>query len=328
MNEHAPSSLHNTGSQGHDKGHVGVHGITDQDLSRLNPVRYFMEVVRNIFLKGHGFSELWLHFTAIGVMQQRDAGSLDLDQPVADYLPWFAELEDVMELAEDLVCRVVGEVLAHNGDDLVLELNINVAQAALGDKVMIPTRVAAPDAPPIPVNYRLRLKDQEWKVYDVVIDGVSDVELEAESGDRPRHGHRAHGAEDPGHQPDERVLDGEDRDDLHAEFGSARLERPLTLPGVTCAGGAAPLDMMHALIAEAHGPALANRVSDWFLHTEIRPAGGPQRGGAAERWGVRHPKLIAAYEAMEAAVAEPLVKSGYGTYLLGLLADRPTSPVD
>ena len=29
-----------------------------------------------------------------------------------------------------------------------------------------------------------------------------------------------------------------------------------------------------------------------------------------------------------AAVAEPLVKSGYGTYLLGLLADRPTSPVD
>jgi ABC-2 type transport system permease protein len=39
-----------------------------QDLSRLNPVRYFMEVARNIFLKGHGFSELWLHFVAIGVM--------------------------------------------------------------------------------------------------------------------------------------------------------------------------------------------------------------------------------------------------------------------
>lgn len=41
------------------------------------------------------------------------------------------------------------------------------------NKVMVPTRVAAPDAPSIPVNYRLRLKDQEWKVYDVVIDGVS-----------------------------------------------------------------------------------------------------------------------------------------------------------
>lgn len=41
------------------------------------------------------------------------------------------------------------------------------------NKVMVPTRVAAPDAPSIPVNYRLRLKDDVWKVYDVVIDGVS-----------------------------------------------------------------------------------------------------------------------------------------------------------
>lgn len=41
------------------------------------------------------------------------------------------------------------------------------------NKVMVPTRVAAPDAPSIPVNYRLRLKDDVWKVYDVIIDGVS-----------------------------------------------------------------------------------------------------------------------------------------------------------
>ena len=40
---------------------------------------------------------------------------------------------------------------------------------------------------------------------------------------------------------------------------------------LTCAGGVAPLDMMHALIAERHGSALATQVSDWFLHTEIRP---------------------------------------------------------
>jgi len=39
-----------------------------QDLSRLNPIRYFMEMVRNIFLKGHGFSELWLHFTVLTSM--------------------------------------------------------------------------------------------------------------------------------------------------------------------------------------------------------------------------------------------------------------------
>ncbi|MEL6794511.1 MAG: GlxA family transcriptional regulator [Pseudomonadota bacterium] len=78
---------------------------------------------------------------------------------------------------------------------------------------------------------------------------------------------------------------------------------------VTCAGGAAPLDMMHALIAEQHGADLAAKVSDWFLHTDIRPAGGPQRGGGAERRGLRHPKLIAALEAMDGAIAEPLSRA-------------------
>jgi ABC-2 type transport system permease protein len=39
-----------------------------QDISLLNPIRYFMEIVRNIFLKGHGFSDLWLHFTVVGIM--------------------------------------------------------------------------------------------------------------------------------------------------------------------------------------------------------------------------------------------------------------------
>ncbi len=41
-------------------------------------------------------------------------------------------------------------------------------------EVLIPTRLSAADAPPIPVNYRLRLDESEkWLVYDVVIDGVS-----------------------------------------------------------------------------------------------------------------------------------------------------------
>lgn len=75
---------------------------------------------------------------------------------------------------------------------------------------------------------------------------------------------------------------------------------------VTCAGGVAALDMTHALIAEAHGPALAARVSDWFLQTEIRPAGGAQRGGPGLNGRSRHPKIAAAYKVMEAAVATPL----------------------
>lgn len=78
---------------------------------------------------------------------------------------------------------------------------------------------------------------------------------------------------------------------------------------VTCAGGVAPLDLMHALIADHHGPALARRVSDWFLHTEIRPSRGPQRSGRIERWGTTNGKVLDVIMAMEGHVADPLALS-------------------
>jgi len=34
----------------------------------LNPVRYFMEIVRGIFLKGQGVSDLWGHYLVVGGM--------------------------------------------------------------------------------------------------------------------------------------------------------------------------------------------------------------------------------------------------------------------
>ena len=75
---------------------------------------------------------------------------------------------------------------------------------------------------------------------------------------------------------------------------------------MTCAGGTAPLDMMHALIAEHHGPDFARSVSDWFMHTDVRPAGGPQRAGLAQRYGTTRPAVLAAIEAMENRIADPL----------------------
>jgi len=50
-------------------------------------------------------------FTAIGVMQQRDRGALDLDEPLATYLPWFAGLEDVHGDDEAITLR---RVLTHS----------------------------------------------------------------------------------------------------------------------------------------------------------------------------------------------------------------------
>ena len=75
---------------------------------------------------------------------------------------------------------------------------------------------------------------------------------------------------------------------------------------ITCAGGSAPLDMMHAILTEHHGPSFARQVSDWFMHTEVRPSGGPQRAGLAERYGLTHPAVIIAIEMMENHIANPL----------------------
>lgn len=75
---------------------------------------------------------------------------------------------------------------------------------------------------------------------------------------------------------------------------------------VTCAGGTAPMDLMHALITQHHGAAFARQVSDWFMHTDIRPSAGPQRAGLLDRVGSNNPAILDAVETMEAHVAEPV----------------------
>ncbi|WP_120495543.1 GlxA family transcriptional regulator [Kiloniella sp. EL199] len=75
---------------------------------------------------------------------------------------------------------------------------------------------------------------------------------------------------------------------------------------ITCAGGVAPLDMMHALQSEIHGPEFARKVSDWFIHTDVRPSGDPQRSGMIERFGTHHPSIIQTLEIMENHIADPL----------------------
>ncbi|MEX3009733.1 GlxA family transcriptional regulator [Hoeflea sp. TYP-13] len=102
-----------------------------------------------------------------------------------------------------------------------------------------------------------------------------------------------------------------------AEFAPALiLERTIYVidrDRLTCAGGTAALDMMHALITGHHGADFARRVSDWFVHTEIRPAGGPQRAGPVERYGTASTPVLRAIELMENHIADPLE--------LGQLAD-------
>ena len=74
---------------------------------------------------------------------------------------------------------------------------------------------------------------------------------------------------------------------------------------LTCAGGTAALDLMLDLITNHHGVQFANLVSDWFLHTEIRPAVGPQRSGIAVRVGSSNAAIISAVKLMENHIADP-----------------------
>jgi transcriptional regulator GlxA family with amidase domain len=74
---------------------------------------------------------------------------------------------------------------------------------------------------------------------------------------------------------------------------------------LTCSGGAAPLDMMHALLTQQHGSVLALAVSDWFLQTEVREGAHPQRMAAPLRFGVRHEAVLRVIAHMEAHPDRP-----------------------
>lgn len=74
----------------------------------------------------------------------------------------------------------------------------------------------------------------------------------------------------------------------------------------TCAGGVAPVDMMNAILTKHLGAGFAQSVSDWFIHTEIRPSAGPQRSSLAERYPAATKPVILAIEAMQNHIADPL----------------------
>ncbi|SEI21007.1 transcriptional regulator, AraC family with amidase-like domain [Rhizobium tibeticum] len=78
---------------------------------------------------------------------------------------------------------------------------------------------------------------------------------------------------------------------------------------ITCGGGVAPLDMMHATISERMGSHFARRVSDWYLHTVVSEPTASQRGSAAERFSTHHPALLTVLEKMEDTIEQPLSRT-------------------
>jgi transcriptional regulator GlxA family with amidase domain len=78
---------------------------------------------------------------------------------------------------------------------------------------------------------------------------------------------------------------------------------------LTCGGGVAALDMMHAIIRRDHGQPLAARVSDWYLQTAVRLGDSTQRISLTERVGTNNRNLISAIGTMERQLASPLPRS-------------------
>ncbi|MGH8714895.1 MAG: GlxA family transcriptional regulator [Casimicrobiaceae bacterium] len=74
----------------------------------------------------------------------------------------------------------------------------------------------------------------------------------------------------------------------------------------TCSGGTAALDMMLQVITARDGRALANDVSEQFIHPRIRGTQDRQRMAIQSRLGVANQKLIAAIGLMESSIDEPI----------------------
>lgn len=74
----------------------------------------------------------------------------------------------------------------------------------------------------------------------------------------------------------------------------------------SCAGGEAGVDMMLALIAQDHGPELADAVAEMCLHSRRREAGTTQKRVFAAPMAARNPAIARVIAAMQANIATPL----------------------
>jgi phospholipid transport system substrate-binding protein len=71
----------------------------------------------------------------------------------------------------NLLVRTYGTALLEYNDEEVRFLPLRMSAGA--DEVTVRTEVQKPGGLPIPINYSMYLRADGWKVYDVVIDGIS-----------------------------------------------------------------------------------------------------------------------------------------------------------
>ncbi|GHE04106.1 AraC family transcriptional regulator [Defluviimonas sp. 20V17] len=101
----------------------------------------------------------------------------------------------------------------------------------------------------------------------------------------------------------------ENQDGFLEEFDEVNLTKSVFVVDGTrmsTAGGTASIDLMLQIIADDHGPDLANAVADQLIYSAIRTDQDTQRLSIPTRIGVRHPKLAGVIQRMEAAIEDPI----------------------
>lgn len=71
----------------------------------------------------------------------------------------------------NLLIRTYGKSLSEFSDQEINYFPVKMKEGE--EKVVVKSEVLQPGGPSIPVSYRMRIKDDSWKVYDLSIDGVS-----------------------------------------------------------------------------------------------------------------------------------------------------------
>lgn len=100
----------------------------------------------------------------------------------------------------------------------------------------------------------------------------------------------------------------EHRTEFAADFPAVMLEPGLYVIDrrrLTCAGGAAGIDLAVEMIAREHGHTLAMRVGEWFIRAEPRSADEPQRLSLRNRHGITDDRVLRVLALMEEAIEEP-----------------------
>ena len=80
-----------------------------------------------------------------------------------------AEREEFIQLFGDLLERAyVGQIETYNGEKIAY-----LGDAIDGDRAVVRTKIVTKSGTEVPVDYRMLRRNDRWRAYDVIIEGVS-----------------------------------------------------------------------------------------------------------------------------------------------------------